>query len=88
MQQTYPNLLRFVAVNDPDEKSMHIDLGMRPRLISTPMDAIALAGDILTAVGTPEDRVMHWMETEIERFERDNSSVEAAEEIKKENEAA
>lgn len=88
VQQTYPNLLRFVAVNDPDEKSMHIDLGMRPRLISTPTDAIALAGDILTAVGTPEDRVMHWMETEIERFERDNSSEEAAEEIKKENEAA
>ena len=84
VQRTYPNLIRYVAVNDPNERYQHAEIGMRPRVVKTPMDAIALAGDILTELEIPEDRVMAWMDTEIERYERDRVPEKPEEELQEE----
>ncbi len=89
VRQTFPNLTRFVAVNDAEEQTRHRELGMRPRVVKTPMDAIALAGDVLGELGVPEERVMKWIDTEIERYERDRDPEETEQElVEEEDEAA
>lgn len=82
VKETFPNMKRFVAVKDTAERERHRALGMRPRVIHTPMDAIAMAADILTELDIPEGRVNDWINTEIERYERDQPEEPFQEKIK------
>ena len=77
----FPNLKRYVAVGDPQERLQHKELGMSPRVVKTPMDAIAFAGDVLAELGVDDDRVMRWIDNEIERFERDRAPEETDAEL-------
>lgn len=81
MKTTFPNLTRYVAVDDPQDRSRHRDLGMHPRVVKTPMDAIAFASEILRELGVSEEKVMNWVDTEIERYERDRDPEKTEEEI-------
>lgn len=69
--ERFPALHRFVAVNDPAEKHMHETLGMTARVVQSKMDAVALSADVLRHLSVPDEKIAKWMETEIDRIERD-----------------
>ena len=72
VRQKFPNLVRFVAVESPDERARHVVLGMRARVIKNFMDSVALAGEVLKELNVSEEQISQWTHTMIERHERDD----------------
>ena len=74
IQERFSNLQRFVAVDTPSDGVKHASLGMKAHIIQTQMDSIAMAAEILRTLEISEERVKAWVDTELERLERDSTS--------------
>lgn len=76
VKERFPNLTRYVAVNDPAERSRHSALGMKAYVVQAQMDAIALACDVLKDLGLTETQINDWTESMIDRLERNDLGPE------------
>ncbi|MBU2605743.1 MAG: cation:proton antiporter [Alphaproteobacteria bacterium] len=64
----FPDLVRFVAVDNRLDLERYLDLGVRAHFAVGQPKGIEMVADILLTLGIPEPDVREWMEEEAERF--------------------
>ena len=67
IRERYPNLIRFVTVDDDREVARFAALGMRPVVSRSVPRGLELAAAVLAALGVPEDKIAKWMQREQDR---------------------
>ncbi|KCZ88832.1 cation:proton antiporter [Hyphomonas johnsonii] len=64
----FPDLQRFVAVDNRLDLERYLDIGVRAHLAGGQPKGIEMVADILLTLDVPEPEVREWMEEEAERF--------------------
>ncbi len=71
LEQRFPGMVRFVAVDAWDDVERFNALGMRAHFSAGKPHGIELAADLLRHLGVEEDKVVHWLREEADRFGTD-----------------
>lgn len=79
VQREFPNLPRFVAVDNEADRQRFSALGMRAWLSMGQPTGIEMATDVLRKLGVEEDKVAEWMSREADRFDVESPPEPAAE---------
>lgn len=69
VQREFPDLPRFVAVDNEADRQRFSALGMRAWLSMGQPTGIEMATDVLRKLGVEEDKVVEWMSREADRFD-------------------
>ena len=67
VRDRYPNLIRFIAVDDDGDRARFEALGMRAVINRSTPRGLDLAAAVLRAQGLEEDRIRAWMQRQQER---------------------
>jgi monovalent cation:proton antiporter-2 (CPA2) family protein len=67
VRDRYPHLIRFIAVEDDEDRARFEALGMRAVINRSTPRGLDLAAAVLRAQGVEEDRVRAWMQRQQER---------------------
>lgn len=67
MRDRYPNLIRFIAVNNDDDRASFETIGMRPVVSRSVPLGLELAAEVLRSQRVPESKIRAWMERQQER---------------------
>jgi CPA2 family monovalent cation:H+ antiporter-2 len=67
VRDRYPNLVRFIAVDDDEDRVRFEALGMRAVINRSTPRGLDLAAAVLRAQGLEEDRIRAWMQRQQER---------------------
>jgi monovalent cation:proton antiporter-2 (CPA2) family protein len=67
LRDRYPNLIRFIAVDNDQDRARFEALGMRGVVNRSVPRGLDLAAAVLRSQGVDEDRIMTWMQREQER---------------------
>ena len=67
VRDRYPDLIRFIAVDDDEDRARFEALGMRAVINRSTPRGLDLAAAVLRAQGIEEDRIRAWMQRQQER---------------------
>jgi Trk K+ transport system NAD-binding subunit len=67
MRDRYPNLIRFIAVDNEDDRARFEAIGMRAVVNRSVPQGIDLAAAVLRSQGVNESKIVAWMRREQER---------------------
>jgi CPA2 family monovalent cation:H+ antiporter-2 len=67
VRDRYPNLIRFIAVDNDEDRARFEAIGMRAVVNRSVPRGLDLAAAVLRSQGVDEDRIMTWMQREQER---------------------
>ena len=67
VRDRYPNLIRFIAVDDDEDRARFEALGMRAVINRSTPRGLDLAAAVLRAQSLEEDRIRAWMQRQQER---------------------
>ena len=68
IRRRFPDLQRFVAVENRLDLERYLDLGIRAHLVVGEPKGIEMVADILMTLGVPEEDVTEWMSREADLF--------------------
>ena len=68
VNRRFPDLKRFVAVDNMDEQKRFGELGIRAHLAGGEPRGVEMVIDMLSSLGVPEDQVGAWLSHATERF--------------------
>ena len=67
VQDRYPDLIRFIAVDGDEDRARFEALGMRAVVNRSTPRGLELAAEVLRVQGIEEDRIRAWMQRQQER---------------------
>lgn len=77
----FPDMTRFVALEDEDDVERFSALGIRSYHIMSEPAGIEMVADLLRELGVEDAGIINWMRAEAERFDLDDMSDEVIESI-------
>ncbi|MEM9740058.1 MAG: NAD-binding protein [Pseudomonadota bacterium] len=81
VHEQFPDMKRFVALEDPSDVSRFEDLGIRSYHVMADPPGIEMVADLLRELGVDDAAIIDWMKTEAERFDLEDMSGEVIETI-------
>ena len=88
VNERFPDMKRFVAVDSAVDEELFSDLGMiSHETMAEPM-GIEMVADMLRELGLDDDSIISWMKSQAERFDMDDMSEDVIEAIEDEPQAA